>query len=104
MLTIRTYRHALKNLEKLIRQTIRSSHRIVSGKPIEVRHGYQLLTGRHAVDDLHGARHKVHESVKHAANPIVTAGNPCEGRRSLLRGGLARTGYRPVQNVGARDG
>lgn len=76
MPTLRTYSYAIN--DKAIAagyQTLRGSHSIIPGKPVEVGSRRQHLMDRHVVDDVNGTFRTVHQPVKHPANPVIT-GDP----------------------------
>ena len=56
-------------------QTLRGSHDIIPGEPIEVGSQRQLLMDRHVVEDVNGTFRTVHQPLKHPANPVIT-GDP----------------------------
>lgn len=86
MPTLRTYNYAMTEAA-ITRglQTLRGSHDIIPGEPVEVGHQRQLLMDRYVVDDFNGAFRTVHQPVKHAANPVITGepGKDEEGPHSF---------------------
>ncbi len=72
MPTLRTYDYMLNDdVFRSGSQTLRGSHSIIPGEPVEVGHRRQLLMDWHVVDDLNGCRRTVHQPVKHPDNPLV---------------------------------
>ena len=75
MATLKSYRQALEKPDSIHKgtQTLRGSHDICPGQPVEVGHQRQLLMDRQVVDDLNGCYRTVHQPVKHPDNPIIKA-------------------------------
>lgn len=76
MPTLDIYRYAMNEtaIAKGM-QTLRGSHAIIPGEPVDVGSRRQLLMDRHVVDDVNGAFRTVHQPLKHPANPVIT-GDP----------------------------
>ena len=96
MSTLRTYSYTLGMEEKKKKsrrkgvQTLRGSHDIIPGQPLQVGNERQLLMDWHILDDMNGCYRTVHQPVKHPDNPIVKAEQPCEGTRICSFGTVIR--------------
>ena len=79
--TLQRYSYALKNEDALGTsiQSLRGSHGVLAGEPMEVGHEHQLLMDWFMMDDMNGCHRTVHQPTKHPDNPILEPEEPYEG-------------------------